>query len=308
MTRFLEPMMSAVQDSTQPAQIAVLMTCFNRREITLKCLDVLYQQSVDFQVYLVDDGSTDGTQTAIEAKYPAVKVLRGDGSLYWVGGMHMAFEAAIAANHPYYLWLNDDTLIEPGALQTLLETHQKLSAAGHPNSIVAGAIKDPSTGEQTYGGRTRPKRWYSFKFEAVESSQQPQQCDTMQGNIVLIPRSVVEKVGNVDTAFIHNFGDLDYGLRAQRKNCSVWVAPGFAGSCPQNSVKGSYVDTSLSRVARLKKALHIKGFPVKAWTTYLQRHAGPFWFIYWPLPYVRSLIGYRDLKSSPSFTDSEPVT
>ena len=286
------------------ALVAVLMTCHNRRDVTLACLEALYQQNVDFAVYLVDDGSTDGTAEAVKNLYPSVEVLQGDGSLFWVGGMRLAFGRALDAKHPYYLWLNDDTLLEPDCIQRLLETHRWLAAQGDREAIVVGSVKDPASGMQTYGGRTRPTRWYSFKFETVEAAEWPQKCDTMQGNVVLIPYAVAVKVGNVDAAFVHNLGDLDYGLRAGQAGCSVWVAPGFAATCSQNSVSGSWVDLDLSVWQRLQKVLHIKGFPMKAWMIYLSRHAGPLWFIYFPLPYIRAVIGYRNLAASPTFAEA----
>ena len=42
-------------------QIAVLITCHNRKEKTLHCLQNLYKQSITCDVYLVDDGSIDGS-------------------------------------------------------------------------------------------------------------------------------------------------------------------------------------------------------------------------------------------------------
>lgn len=287
----------------KPAQIAILMTCFNRCETTLACLQVLFKQKADFEVYLVDDGSSDGTAERVKAQYPSIHVLQGDGSLFWVGGMRMAFAEALKTSHAYYLWLNDDTLLRPEAIQTLLKTHQDLAENHKADSIVVGSVADPTTGKQTYGGRNRPNRWYSFKFRPVEPNSEAQECDTMQGNIVLIPHSVARKLGNVDAAFIHTFGDLDYGLRAQKADCAVWVAPGVIGTCPQNSVRGSYVDTNLPVSQRLKQAFHKKGFPLGAWTTYLRRHSGPFWFIYVLLPYIRAVIGYRNIEDSPSFCE-----
>ena len=289
------------------AEVAVLMTCHNRRETTLKCLLALHQQAADFDLYLVDDGSCDRTTEAVRDRYPNTKILTGDGSLFWVGGMRLAFKTALACKHPYYLWLNDDTWLKPDALQTLLVTHQFLATKGQADAIVVGSVQDPITGTPTYGGRTRPTRWYSFKFEPVLPAATPQPCDTLQGNVVLIPHSVAEKVGNVDAAFVHNFGDLDYGLRARKLGCSIWTAPGFVATCAQNSAQDSWVDTELSVRSRLKKALQVKGFPLKAWTTYLRRHAGPVWFIYWPLPYIRAVIGYRNLANSPTFAEKQPT-
>ena len=286
---------------SQSTTLAVLMTCHNRRDITLTCLANLAQQTVSSTVYLVDDGSSDGTAEAVRAQYPAVNVLSGNGSLFWVGGMRLAFATAMQTGHDYYLWLNDDTHLQSDALQILLTLHQKLVAQGTAEAIVVGSTQDPSTGKPTYGGAMRTKSWYSNKFEFVEPTTALQPCDTFFGNCVLIPHSVAQKVGNIDPAFIHTLGDLDYGLRARKLGCSVWVAPGYIATCSRNVVSGSWADTQLSLSQRLQKATQIKGFPIKPWTAFTQRHSGPFWFLYWFLPYIRAAIGYRNLDASPTF-------
>ncbi|MER3492837.1 MAG: glycosyltransferase family 2 protein [Mastigocladus sp. ERB_26_2] len=287
-------------------KLAVLITCYNRRDKTLTCLQALCQQNqqnVTVDVYLVDDGCSDGTADAVKQNYPAVKILQGNGNLFWVGGMRLAFAAALQEGYDYYLWLNDDTLLDPNALTKLLSNHCYLTQQGHPDSIIVGSTRDPLTGNPTYGGAMRSKRWYSNKYEFVEPTEELQQCHTMFGNCVLIPASVAQKVGNLDPAFIHTLGDIDYGLRARKLGCSVWIAPGYIGTCSQNSVRGSWVDTKLSVTERLRKLLQPKGYPIKAWTVFTKRHSGPFWFIYWFLPYLRAVIGYRDLSASPAFCE-----
>lgn len=292
------------QNNNSTATIAVLMTCYNRREITLNCLNKLYQQEVDFDVYLVDDGCTDGTGKAIAEKYPQVKVLQGDGNLFWGGGMRLAFASAMKHGYDYYVWLNDDTILSPDALSNLLDTHQYLAQRGNNKSIIVGSVTDPVTGEYSYGGRIPNKRLFSFKFDALKPETKPQECTTMQGNCVLIPHSVVEVVGNIDAAFIHNLGDLDYGLRARQLGCSVWVAPGYAGTCAINWAANSWGDTNLPLLKRLQKAISPKAFPLKARAIYAKRHKGRFWVFHWLLPYVRAVIGYKNLPSS-SFQPKE---
>jgi GT2 family glycosyltransferase len=282
--------------------LAVLMTCHNRRDTTLACLQALYQQDTAFSVYLVDDGN-DGTSDAVSSNYPEVKLLKGNGNLYWVGGMRLAFAEALKNCHDYYLWLNDDTMLAPKALSNLLDIHQELIKRSYSNSIVIGSTQDSLTGKPTYGGAIKSKRWYSNKFEFIEPSQNLQKCDTMYGNCVLIPHSVAEKVGNIDAAFIHSLGDLDYGLRACKLGCSVWIAPGYVGTCSQNSVSGSWADKNISILERLKKVTHVKSFPIKAWTIFTYRHSGSLWFLYWFLPYIRAIIGYKDLSNSPTFCE-----
>lgn len=295
--------MRSNSDINSGPQIAIVMTCHNRRDITVSCLQTLYKQQVNFQVYLVDDGSGDGTSETVKQNFPEVNLFRGDGNLFWAGGMRVAFGEALKDDYDYYVWLNDDTFLYPDALSKLLTIHMTLIKQGYPNSIVAGSTQDPNTGIPTYGGSVKSKRWYSNKLEFLEPSQELQQCDTMYGNFVLIPRSVAAKVGNIDAAFIHSLGDIDYGLRASKLGCSVWAAPGFIGTCTQNSAKGSWIDLNLSVIERLKKAFQVKNFPISPWTTFTRRHSGLFWFMYWLLPYIRAIVGYKNLKASPTFSE-----
>ncbi|MBH8566258.1 glycosyltransferase family 2 protein [Nostoc sp. CENA67] len=285
-------------DYIQSIKLAILMTCHNRRDTTLRCLKALYQQDINFDVYLVDDGSSDGTYDAVSTAYPEVKILQGNGNLFWVGGMRLAFSEAIKRGYDYYLWLNDDIVLESTALHRLLNSHYQLKQQLQPDSIIVGSTKDTFTHQTTYGGQKQQKRWYSRKFVTVEAGTELQECETMNGNCVLIPNSVVVKVGNLDPAFIHIMGDLDYGLRARKQGCSIWIAPGFIATCSRNSVRGSWADTKLSLLQRLRKVTQPKAFPLKSWTVFTRRHAGFFWWLYWLQPYIRAIIGYQDLSAS----------
>lgn len=298
--------MSNTKDTINKKQLAVLITSYNRRKITLSSLQALYKQNAIFDVFLVDDGSSDGTADAVNSYYPDVNIIKGNGNLFWVGGMRLAFAEALKYNYDYYLWLNDDTVLEPDALPRLLNTHKLLIQRGCPNSIIVGSVKDPVTGAHTYGGRFRTDSWFSNTFKPVKPHHEPQECDTMQGNIVLIPSLVADKVGNLDSAFVHTMGDLDYGLRARKLGCSVWVSPGYIGVCSRNSVSGSWADINLPWLERLQKVFQVKAFPIKSWTVFVKRHSGHFWFVFWTFPYLRALIGYRNLTISSFKVKSKP--
>jgi GT2 family glycosyltransferase len=172
-------MMPITNQNMSRQKIAVLMTCHNRCNFTLSCLEALYEQKINFRVYLVDDGSSDSTSEAVKKNYPEVKIIQGDGNLFWVGGMRLAFAAAIEDDCDYYLWLNDDTILKPNAIENLLKISDRLEAQGDRNSIIVGSTQDPVTGKPTYGGAVRSKLWYSNKFEFLEPNTSLQQCDTM---------------------------------------------------------------------------------------------------------------------------------
>lgn len=270
------------------------MTCYNRRESTLACLKSVFGQKLfsdlSLFVYLVDDGSVDGTSNAVRSLYPEVRVLRGNGSLFWNGGMRFAFSEALKTGHDYYLWLNDDTTLIPDAFIKLIKTHCSLADSGYANSIVVGSTRDPVTGMLSYGGLVRKSWCYAFGFRWIEPGDQPRECVTMNGNCVLIPREVAKKVGNLDDNFTHGLGDYDYGLRARKMGCSVWVAPFYVGFCARNSIRGTWMDHELPLRQRLKKVKHPTGRVPRETMIFARRHGGLLWFLYWISLYRHLLI------------------
>ena len=275
-------------------RVVVLITCHNRRDKTLACLDALHANQlpvgVSFQVILVDDGSTDGTEQAVRERYPQVNVIRGDGSLYWNGGMRVAFAAAMEQDFDYYLWLNDDTLLYPTALNSLIATSGELQAKHGKSVIVVGSTQDANDGRLTYGGVIRPNKWKTLFFKLVTPRDVPIECETMNGNCVLIPRVIAKEVGNLDKEFLHAMGDQDYGLRARNAGFSVWIMAGFVGTCSNNAVTGSFNDANLPLAARVHKMLQPKGLPPSSWRVFTQRHAGILWPLYWLWPYAKVML------------------
>ena len=272
-------------------RIGAVLTCFNRREKTLACLEKLYKQEaiqtgrVSLEVFLTDDASPDGTAAAVKENFPGVHVFNGTGSLYWNGGMNLAFGKALQHNMDYYLWLNDDTFLYPDALDKLLDTHATVSSRKEPNSIILGGTVDPVTKEFSYGGFKRLSRW-TLKMEAVMPGKEPRKCTSNTGNCVLIPRSVSDRVGNIEPFYTHRWGDPDYGLRAGKMGCSIWLAPGYVAECEANPTAERWASPSLSFSERIKDFHSIKGYIKKDWYFFVKRHGGILWFALWAKPYL----------------------
>lgn len=277
-------------------RIAALMTCYNRIEKTLVCLEALFKNVLpvgySLDVFLVDDGSSDGTEQAIRKQYPFINIIKGDGNLYWNGGMRVAFAAAMQRDFDYYFWLNDDTMLRPDALLRLLEC-ESTQGQGRP-VIVVGSTVDAETGAPTYGGVIRTSKLLPIKFRHVVPSDAPLKCDSMTGNIVLIPLKVAEAVGNIDHVFEHAMGDTDYALRARQMGFEVWVGAGIYGTCGDNPITGTYRDASQPLARRWQQMMGRKGLPWRSWLVLTRRHAGPLWIAYFAWPYLKMLFGgYR---------------
>jgi GT2 family glycosyltransferase len=274
-------------------RIAALLTCHNRQSQTLSCLDRLLSQSsanASIEVFLVDDGSTDGTSAAVAMRYPSVHLIQGNGSLYWTGGMRVAMEAANAESFDFFLWLNDDTRLHPDAIERLLQTHSELQSTQNTPIIVIGSICDPESGELTYGGSIRTSRWHPLRFGKIAPTSEPQRCDVFNGNCVLLPRTVVDLIGNLHPKLVHAAGDYEYGLRAKRKGVSSWIAADYIGECQTNSLRGTWMDLTIPLWQRYKKLFSVKGQPPVPRLIYYYNYGGPFWFALYPLVYFRPLV------------------
>lgn len=239
---------------------------------------------------LADDGSTDGTAEAVGQAYPWVRLVQGDGSLFWCRGMHRAFEAALQHGFDYYLWLNDDTMLYSDALSGLLDCAVTQRARTGKPVIVVGSTMDEDTGKPTYGGERRASRWRRTSFVMVQPSDQAQPCDTMDGNIVLIPAETAHLVGNLDPVFEHAMGDTDYGLRALKLGVGIWVAPGVHGTCGHNSASNTFMDPGLPLSKRWRLMLGRKGLPWRSWWVITRRHTGIFWPLFFLWPYARTVL------------------
>lgn len=274
--------------------IIVLITCHNRKNKTLECLDALYSCNLppgaSLSVVLADDGSSDGTSEAVMSRFPDVEILHGNGTLFWNRGMLKAWEYALTKGPDYVLWLNDDTALYLDAIQKIIKTHDKVVHVGGASGIVVGTTQSAS-GRLTYGGIDRASKLNPTKFKRVVASDQTMPCLTMNGNCVLVPRAVYEEIGLLEAKFQHGMGDFDYGLRATKANIPIWVAPGYVGICENdNDIEGSYKDKSLPLGVRLRKMLGPKGLPVRDWGLFCRRHAGFGWPLFWLWPYAKTTL------------------
>lgn len=191
-------------------RIAALLTCFNRKEKTERCLASLFSVQPDCDVYLVDDGSTDGTSDLIGQKFPKVNIIKGSGNLFWSRGMYTAWSEAVKSDYDYYLWLNDDIELLPFFVQELLKCEELVDE----DCIVSGLIGNINGAGVLYGGSDAQKR-------LLGETGSPQDIRFMNGNVVLVPRSVVKKIGIIDPVLHHDLGDVDYGLTAQENSIRV---------------------------------------------------------------------------------------
>ena len=273
-------------------KIAVIFTCFNRKEKTLRCVNSLLDQTdmPKFSLYICDDGSTDGTAEAVKKIMPDAVIINGTGSLFWSRGMNVAMKAAAAHGYDLYLMVNDDVEFKDDMWQLMYAAYEANKSCG-----VIGCTLSKTTGKQSYGGA---KFIESRSGDFIGSMLAPKndsfvECDVANWNCFLIDDTVVKKVGLIDNVYEHAMGDFDYSLRMRKQGFKIVQAKEYIGYCENNDIKGTFKDSALPRKTRLKKLFAQNGLPYKSWKCFVKRYYkhGAFKNIYVPyIKYISAII------------------
>lgn len=188
----------------------------NRAEITRRCLERLAQLGVPSwaHVLVVDDGSTDDTPRMLCEVCAWAQVLTGPGDWWWTGAIHAGMSLAIAKGAGVICWLNDDTLPDASALETIV--NRVLSTRG----MCGGFSRPAGRGGASYGGGIMVRRWP----RAIEPKPpvHSEMVEWLHGNLVAIHSDVWQRIGLPSkSGTIHNFADIEYSFTAFQHG--MWV-------------------------------------------------------------------------------------
>lgn len=225
-------------------RIAVLITCYNRKEKTIACLKSLFEaqkffdKNLEINVYLTDDASTDGTSEAVRNTFSQVNILKGTGSLFWAGGMRNSWNEALKHKYDGFLLLNDDTFLSNNVFEDISNTEEYSLKKYNRKGIYIGSTRDLDTGNLTYGGAILINK-FLLKYKKILPSGKPQPCDLGNANIMYVPNEVVNEIGILHENYQHGVADYDYTLSANKKDIPVLITPNFCGLC-ENDNRNKY--------------------------------------------------------------------
>ncbi len=203
-------------------KVSILIVNWNGVSHLKTCLPSIFEQSFkEYNIILVDNGSSDDSVDFVARAYPKVRIIRLKSNLGFVEGNNIGLLKALEKDNPeYVLLLNNDTrIIGQDFLEKLVE------AADHDEKtgIFGCQIVFPDGRVQHLGSIIQPFRRIYLKGAR---SSQPYEVDSIMGSFFLIRRSVIEKIGLLDLGFapyLHE--ETDYCLRAKKAGYLVKVVP-----------------------------------------------------------------------------------
>lgn len=232
---------------------AVLVTCHNRCKKTVKCLQSLFlsldafnssQQNIniDLKVFLTDDGCTDNTAAAVSKDFNDrdIQIIKGNGQLFWAGGMRVAWEAALEekTDWDFFLLLNDDTSFALNGFKTLLETDAYCRKHYGQPGLYAGIISSNDKKEITYGGSIYTSRLFG-KGKLLQPTESPQPCLLTNANILLVSKNVYEHIGMLDKHYCHRCADWAYGVSTHKSHLPVLTTGNVCGFCDNDHLNAT---------------------------------------------------------------------
>ncbi|MGN5953807.1 glycosyltransferase family 2 protein [Sphingobacterium lactis] len=267
-------------------RIAIIITVFNRIAKTLACFESLRNSlvnhsDVQIKIFLTDDGSTDGTKEQILASFSHldIKILPGNGQLYWNGGMNNSWREAIReGGFDGYLWLNNDSIILSNLWDEILAADAYSIETYGKGGIYVGSTYNADKSTLTYGGFNFVNKW-TLLDEFLIPNGRFQNCQAAHGNITYVSNNVVESEGVFCDEYIHSGGDHDYSYLAFKHNFPVFILRDYVGICENDHIDESGSDfTKLSFQERKKYLNSPLGYNLKN-TLLFQKRCFPYRYI-----------------------------
>lgn len=115
--------------------VGVVICNFNKRDLVLECVQSVLESRVqNFDIYVVDNASTDGSVEALKETYgERITILANPVNLGGSGGFNTSIRVVRDKGYPYVMCLDDDALVDENAIRILyeyMEAHPKTGMAG----------------------------------------------------------------------------------------------------------------------------------------------------------------------------------
>ena len=197
--------------------VSIIILNWNGKDYTGSCLQSIYKNTNygAYEIIVVDNGSTDGSQEMIKSKFPKVRLIENKRNVGFAGGNNIGIRAS---SGDYVFLLNNDTLVTKnwmGKMVGVMESDEKIGVLG-PH------LPENEKSETYYGGGSIDDSGaakHSFSRKAGEFEQ-------VGGAAFMIRREVIDEIGVLDEGFFPiYFEETDYCFRVADAGWKVFFTP-----------------------------------------------------------------------------------
>ncbi len=214
--------------------LSIVIVNWNTRELLARCIDAIRKQGaqIDYDVWVVDNASTDGSVAFLRAEFPWVHLLEAETNLGFARANNWAMATCRGRA---VLLLNSDAFLLPGALEEMLAVIGAASSAGavgaqllNPDgSFQAGASPFPTLWSELLVLTTLGRRFYGQHYPSAGPDERDtaRPVDYVEGACLLVRREALETVGGLDDGYFMYAEEVDWCYRMRQAGWEVWYAP-----------------------------------------------------------------------------------
>lgn len=216
----------ARQAQEQPL-VSVVIVNWNGWDDTKLCLDHSRKQTYkNFEVVIVDNGSTDGSVEHLR-QLKDIVLVENPKNLGFTGGHIAGYKAA---RGDFILLLNNDAIMDKDYIANAVQTMQS-------DETIGAAGGRAYLWDEDNPLMDRANRFYAYQNINLTNAEGiftqtdfgvPQEVNVVSGSCVLVRRSVIEKVGYLHDPFFAYFEEVDLFARMKRAGYKVIYNPKLA--------------------------------------------------------------------------------
>lgn len=223
-------------------KLAIIIINWNSFELTTDTLSALERCTFsDFDVILVDNGSTDGSKQKLEADFPAIIHLSSPVNIGFTGGNNLGIRYALEKDYAYVMLLNNDVDVDSGFLEPLM----KRMDANPEMGAIQPLIMYHHNRQLVWNAGGQYQQWLGVSKTLSErlSTDDFRQTDWITGCAFMIKAGVLREVGMLEEKYFIYHEDVDLSLRIKRAGYSLWIEPAsviyhIAGMSQKAKTKG----------------------------------------------------------------------
>ena len=200
----------------------VIVLTWNGREWLDGCLAALEAQTLPpTEVVVVDNASTDDSVRHLGARWPNVRVIALPANVGFAAGNNRGADDAAT---DCLVFLNNDTVVEPGWLEALVRAAEADPARGLVTAKIV-YLDRPDVVDSAGDGYLRCGGGFKYGHGQPASAwQQSREVFGACGAAFLIRRALFQDLGGFDESFFVVYEDVDLSYRAQLRGARVWYA------------------------------------------------------------------------------------
>ena len=195
-------------------QLAIIILNWNAAADTIRCVHhVAGWERIQATVWVVDNGSTDGSPEAILRACPTTRLIRNSANLGFAGGTNRGIAAALSTGDAPVLLLNNDATIEQDDVIRLLNSLAENPSIGFIGPLLFDSQK---TGRLLAAGGRDPARHHQSHILRLAPGGPLQIVECVPGTVVIARSQVLRTIGLLDEDYFFSSEVADLCMRGSR--------------------------------------------------------------------------------------------